>query len=68
MLGVLAFCDDKIQNGHCTGTLHEIDNLSAMSDLSLNPELVATVFGGGLLLWITGLGIGLVVNQIRKMR
>lgn len=34
----------------------------------LNPEAVAMVVGGGLLLWGIGCGFGMLLNTMRKMR
>lgn len=45
---------------------------SWLSDLILNggfdPDSFGVAFGGALVLWATGLAIGLIVAQIRKIR
>lgn len=35
---------------------------------TLSPEVVALVVGGGLFLWATGCGIGMLLNVVRKLR
>ncbi len=35
---------------------------------TLNPQLVALVVGGGLLLWGVGCGVGMYLQSLRKMR
>lgn len=42
----------------------EIDPFGA----TLNPEIVAAVVGGGLLLWGVGVGIGMFLQTVRKFR
>lgn len=35
---------------------------------TLDPELVGLVVGGGLLLWGVGLGVGMCIQSVRKLR
>lgn len=48
----------------------EVQDASTISDpfRTVDPQLTSLVVGGGLLLWGIGCGVGMFLNQSRKMR
>ena len=70
----LALCDSWSLDGSgalvCTGTLSVVDGANA--DLWITGGWDADAFGAGfggvVLLFVTGLGVGLVISMVRKLR
>jgi len=52
----------------CNGTWELIDAAEIVYEVSFSPELFSYGFMGVLSIWGIGLGTGLIVGQIRKIR